>query len=85
MLKELSKMKREIRKREYAICCPVCGRYQYKMMEGHTMFTCEKCKARFEAIVKDGKVILVEEEQLISADNDSMIRLKMKRQCARMN
>ena len=44
---------REIRKREFQICCPVCGKHRFNMEEGKTSFQCEKCRAYVVAIVKD--------------------------------
>ena len=44
MSKELYKT-REIRKREYALCCPECGKFQFRVWgEGGTSFQCERCK-----------------------------------------
>ena len=61
---------REIRKKVYAICCPVCGKYQYRMLEGHTIFTCEKCKNEIEAIMEHGLLTMFETE--LSAGNQSL-------------
>ncbi len=54
----------EIRKEVFAICCPFCGKYHYKMLEGHGMFTCEKCRRNVEVIVRDGKMTLFAEKSL---------------------
>lgn len=54
---------REIRKDMFAICCPVCGKYHYKMLEGHGMFVCEKCRRGVEFIVRDGRVTLFAERR----------------------
>ncbi|MBR4607199.1 MAG: hypothetical protein IKO41_13375 [Lachnospiraceae bacterium] len=54
----------EIRKEVFAICCPFCGKYHYKMLEGHGMFTCEKCRRNVEVIVRDGRMTLFAEKSL---------------------
>ena len=74
------KKTREIRNGEFTICCPICGRFQYKMLEGHTVFNCDKCGGRFEAIVRDNKLILVEQEiktaKMSFVENSRKTRMK---------
>ena len=53
---------REIRKREYQIHCPICGKFQYRIREGETSFQCEKCRTYTVAIVKDGRLTMYEED-----------------------
>ena len=64
---------REIRKDVFAICCPFCGKYHYKMIEGHGMFTCEKCKRNVEFIVSDGRMTLFAEKSLKQARHSAGI------------
>ena len=52
----------KIRKREYQIHCPVCGKFQYRISEGETSFQCEKCRLYAVAIVKDGRLTMYEED-----------------------
>lgn len=73
---------REIRKDMFAICCPVCGKYHYKMLEGHGMFTCDKCKKSTEVIVKDGSVTLIA-RQLWDMTPDGMEASEKRKKCDR--
>lgn len=82
LMDEISEQ-REIRKEVYAICCPFCGKYHYKMFEGHGMFTCEKCKRNVEFIVSDGRVTLFAEESLDKTGRDTADAMKMPRMKAR--
>jgi ribosomal protein L37AE/L43A len=67
LVKELGE-RREIRKEVFAICCPFCGKYHYKMLDGHGMFTCDKCKRNVEFIVKDERVTMFAARNLDAAD-----------------
>ena len=61
-MEEIFNKPREIRKREYQIHCPVCGKHRFNLMEGTASFQCEKCKAYVAVIVKDSKVLVYEDD-----------------------
>jgi len=70
---------REIRKREFQICCPVCGKHRFNMEEGKSSFQCEKCGAYVVAIVKDKKVLVYEDEASL---HENIWPVKMKSRAA---
>ena len=54
-MKEILCQTREIRKRETTLCCPSCGKFQYRVWgEGGITFQCERCKAVFEVNYANG-------------------------------
>ena len=55
---------REIRKREYMLCCPYCGKFQYRIWgEGGIAFQCERCKSGFEATFMEGQITMRDREE----------------------
>ena len=51
--------KREIRKRVYIVCCPTCGKFQYRVWgDGGIAFQCDRCKASVEAIFMNGQITM---------------------------
>ena len=78
-MNERNNQTREIRKREFRISCPVCGKHRFNMEEGKTSFQCEKCGAYVVAIVKDKRVIVYEDEP---SEHENVWPVKMKSRAA---
>jgi len=52
---------REIRKREYKIICPVCGKMQYRMSDGgSTSFVCGKCNTERTVTIFNGCMVYID-------------------------
>ncbi len=49
---------REIRKRDNQICCPFCGKVQFRLKEGSASFTCDRCKSVVAVVIKDGMLMM---------------------------
>ncbi len=63
-MNEALKKPRGIRKREYMVCCPNCGKFQYRVWgEGGITFQCERCKTSFEATFMNGQITMRDREE----------------------
>ena len=58
-MSEILLEQREIRKREYMICCPNCGKFQYRFWgEGAITFQCERCKKGMVVLFMNGQITM---------------------------
>ena len=68
---------KEIGKKEYMVCCPNCGKFQYRVWgEGGITFQCERCKTGVEVIYADGQITLRDKK---SKGESQMPRIKTAR------
>ena len=67
---------REIRKREYMVCCPNCGKFQYRVWgDGGIAFQCERCKTSYEATFMNGQITMRDKDE---EERTEMPRMKAK-------